>query len=40
MHIDSYLYLCIALALTAVSANAQYPKDNPKDDAYRTKGFP
>ena len=40
MHTDSYFCLCIALALTAVSANAQYPKDNPKDDAYPTKGFP
>ncbi|MGN1228200.1 MAG: FG-GAP repeat domain-containing protein [Prevotella sp.] len=23
-----------------MSANAQYPKDNPKDDVYPTKGFP
>lgn len=39
MHIDKFV-LCIALALATVSANAQYPKDNPADDNYRTAGFP
>lgn len=39
MHIYKSI-LCIALALTAVSVNAQYPKDNPANDKFRTSGFP
>ncbi|MGM9727203.1 MAG: FG-GAP-like repeat-containing protein [Prevotella sp.] len=30
----------MAMALTSVSAYAQYPKDNPADDNFRTAGFP
>lgn len=35
-----HFLIATALALTSVSANAQYPKDNPADDNYRTTGFP
>ncbi|MGM9702527.1 MAG: FG-GAP-like repeat-containing protein [Prevotella sp.] len=39
MHIKNSL-LCIALALSYTSANAQYPKDNPEEDVIRTTNFP
>ena len=39
MHINKLL-LCIALALSSASANAQYPKDNPADDVLWTKNMP
>ncbi|MGM9700232.1 MAG: FG-GAP repeat domain-containing protein [Prevotella sp.] len=34
------LFAMLALATCSVAANAQYPKDNPADDNYRTAGFP
>lgn len=34
------IFLCIALALAPAGAFAQYPKDNPADDNFRTAGLP
>ena len=34
------LFAVAVLATCSVAANAQFPKDNPADDNYRTAGFP